>query len=157
MTGDFALMFGVVAIQRRLATPEQLINLLKQRDQTVSLDMGLVRAGYLSSSGRLELLSEVEALTESRNGDVRSAIESAREADDVDRFVSAYESIVKPAHAKAPGSDADDDGLHVTFDRVTSAATGEASDLNSHDSRDLSRDVSSDDSFSETVISRVAA
>ena len=74
MTNDFGRLFGALAIKRGLVSAQQIASLLRHVDETQPLDAQMVRAGWVSASARLEILSEMDSQVLAASGDVESAI-----------------------------------------------------------------------------------
>lgn len=157
MTNDLRQLFAALAIQRGLVSPQQIESLLKRGDETQPLDAQLVRAGFVSVSERLELLSEMDSQVLAADGDVRSAIRSAcGQSAEVSEFISIYETSVKSSKDSLLATDDGEDSFQETMVRPESSASyerAEAASGSDKESDDGSEESSGDESFSETVIS----
>lgn len=159
MTDDFGRLFGALVIQRGLVSPQQVASLLKRIDDSLPLDAQMVRAGWVSATMRLELLSEMDSQVLAASGNVESAIRSVRsQSAEVDEFISLYDSSVRLAKKAAP-SVSDDASFEETLVRpethVSSNATGEFSDADATSASARDQSGPPDDEFSGTVISQV--
>ncbi len=160
MTDDFGRLFGALAIQRGLVSPQQVASLLKRIDDSQPLDAQMVRAGWVSATMRLEILSEIDSQVLAASGNVESAIRSVRsQSTEVDEFISLYDSSVPPARKASPSVD-DDASFEETLVRpATSAsndATGEFSDADATSASARNQPGPPDDEFSATVISQAS-
>ena len=128
MTDDFGRLFGVLAIQRGLVSPQQVASLLKRVDESQPLDAQMVRAGLVTASVRLEILSEMDSQVLAASGNVESAIHSVRsQSTEVDEFISLYESSVKPAKGSSPGVSYDDASFEETMVKPETQASHDSS------------------------------
>jgi eukaryotic-like serine/threonine-protein kinase len=134
MTDDFGRLFGALAIKRGLVSPQQIASLLKRIDESQSLDAHMVRAGWVSASDRLEILSEMDSQVLAASGDVESAVRSVRDQSaDVEEFISLYDSSVRSSPRRHGEADANDASFEETFlrpaaDKVDESGEGKRSD-----------------------------
>lgn len=157
MTDDFGRLFGALAIKRGLVSPQQVAGLLKRVDESQSLDAQMVRAGWVTASVRLEILSEMDSQVLAASGDVESAVRSVRDQSaEVDEFISLYDSSVRPASKSSGQTDEQDGSLEETFvrpatDKVAANGKGKLS-TNSESADNSGNDAQAP--LSETVISQ---
>ena len=105
MTDDFGRLFGALAIKRGLVSPQQVASLLKRIDESQPLYAQMVRAGWVTASVRLEILSEMDSQVLAASGDVESAVRSVRDQSaEVDEFISLYDSSVHTAPKSSGGT-----------------------------------------------------
>lgn len=160
MTEYFGRLFGALVIQRGLVSPQQVASLLKRIDDSQPLDAQMVRAGWVSATMRLEILSEMDSQVLAASGDVESAIRSVRsQSAEVDEFISLYDSSAPPAK-KTPPNVSEDASFEETLVRpethASGDATGEFSDANATSTPTGIQAESPDDEFSGTVISQAS-
>ena len=116
MTDDFGRLFGALAIKRGLVSPQQVASLLSRVDESLPLDAHMVRAGWVTASARLEILSEMDSQVLAASGNVESAILSVRsQSAEVDEFISLYESSVKPGKRDSSDASREDASFENTF------------------------------------------
>lgn len=157
MTDDFGRLFGALAIKRGLVSPQQVAGLLKRVDESQSLDAQMVRAGWVTASVRLEILSEMDSQVLAASGDVESAVRSVRDQSaEVDEFISLYDSSVRPASKSSGQTEEQDGSLEETFvrpatDKVAANGKGKLS-TNSESADNSGNDAQAP--LSETVISQ---
>jgi hypothetical protein len=142
MTDDFGRLFAALAIKRGLVSPQQIASLLKRADQSQPLDAQMVRAGWVSASDRLELLSEMDSEVLAAAGDVESAVRSARkESSEVDEFISLYDSSIRTVKTDSSAGSDDDAGFEETMVRPeTHASHDHAGDLPAGEGRSADSD-----------------
>jgi hypothetical protein len=158
MTDDFGRLFGALAIQRGLVSPQQVASMLKRIDESQPLDAQMVRAGWVSATVRLEMLSEMDSQVLAASGNVESAIRSARsQSTEVDEFISLYDSGVRSEKKSSPSVRDDAESFEQTFVRpeshASNDATGEFSDAEATSPLASAAAGPQKDAFSETVIS----
>ena len=157
MTDDFGRLFGALAIKRGLVSPQQVASLLKRIDESQPLDAQMVRAGWVTASVRLEILSEMDSQVLAASGDVESAVRSVRDQSaEVDEFISLYDSSVHTAPKSSGEADEKDACFEETFVRPTAGKVDANGEGKLSDSAESPRDSGSpvDAPFSETVISQ---
>lgn len=129
MTDDFGRLFAALAIQRGLVSPQQIASLLKRVDESQPLDARLVRAGWVSASDRLELLSEMDSEVLAAAGDVESAVQAARrESADVEEFISLYDSSVRTVKNDSSAGSVADASFEETIVRPETQASYDYTD-----------------------------
>ncbi|MFT5326137.1 MAG: serine/threonine protein kinase/Flp pilus assembly protein TadD [Planctomycetaceae bacterium] len=162
MTDDFGRLFGALAIQRGLVSPQQVVSLLKRVDESQPLDVQMVRAGWVTATGRLEILSEMDSQVLAASGNVESAVRAAgSQSAEVDEFISLYDSSVRSAKKNSPsasdGAARFEQTLVRSGTREFNDATGEFSDADATSAPAGKPAGPSDDEFSATVISHISS
>jgi serine/threonine-protein kinase len=132
--------------------------MLKRIDESQPLDAQMVRAGWVSATVRLEMLSEMDSQVLAASGNVESAIRSARsQSTEVDEFISLYDSGVRSEKKSSPSVRDDAESFEQTFVRpeshASNDATGEFSDAEATSPLASAAAGPQKDAFSETVIS----
>jgi hypothetical protein len=156
MTDDFGRLFGALAVQRGLASPQQVSSLLKRVNESQPLDAQMVRAGWVSASARLEILTEMDSQVLAASGDVESAIRAVRsQSAEVDEFISLYDNSVRSAEKASPSVSDDAASFEQTFVRpeshASNDATGEFSDAEATSPLASAAAGPQKDAFTETV------
>ncbi|MDA0806748.1 MAG: protein kinase [Planctomycetota bacterium] len=129
MTDDFGRLFGALAIKRGMVSPQQVVSLLNRVDESLPLDAHMVRAGWVTASARLEILSEMDSQVLAASGNVESAILSVRsQSAEVDEFISLYESSVKPDKRDSSDASREDASSENTFVRPGTQASVHSED-----------------------------
>ncbi|MGZ0166928.1 MAG: hypothetical protein ACKVII_23640, partial [Planctomycetales bacterium] len=162
MTDDFGRLFGALAIQRGLVSPQQVVSLLKRVDESQPLDAQMVRTGWVTASARLEILSEMDSQVLAASGNVESAVRAARsQSAEVDEFISLYDSSVRSEKKNSPsasdGAASFEQTLVRSGTREFNDATGEFSDADATSAPAGKPAGPSDDEFSATVISHISS
>tara|TARA_R110002072_G_scaffold303141_1_gene495746 strand:- start:69299 stop:72910 length:3612 start_codon:yes stop_codon:yes gene_type:complete len=140
MTDDFGRLFGALAIKRGLVSPQQVASLLNRVDESLTLDAHMVRAGWVTASVRLEILSEMDSQVLAASGNVESAILSVRsQSAEVDEFISLYESSVKPGKGDSSDTSCEDASFEETFVRRRAQTSAGSEESAEHTDGDESR------------------